>query len=176
MKCRNMRNNLLFTNIFDHGKVVKEKELNKCLRNEMQIIDTSFERVHCIGRKPIQPTWDQSARPRVIVAKFKYFKDRERVKKLAKRLKGTINYGIQEQFSDEIEKSRKPIYPLLRQASKDEKKAVLVKVRLFIDGKVVSAGKKGSSDDHDEVMARKVKQAVQPNEGVMMMWRRQIRL
>ena len=48
--------------------------------------------------------------------------------------------------------------------------------RLFIDGKVVSAGKKGSSVDHDEVMARKLQQAVQPNGGVMMMWRCQIRL
>ena len=42
------------------------------------------------------------------------------------------------------------LYPLLRQTRKDEKKAVLVKDKLFIDGIEVSADKKGSSDGHDE--------------------------
>ena len=34
----------------------------------------------------------------------------------------------------------------MRQARKDEKKAVMVKDKLYVDGKEVSAGKKGSSD------------------------------
>ena len=68
----------------------------------MQLTDISFERVHRIGRKTVPPAWGHPARPRIIVAKFTYFKDRERVRKSAKRLKGT-NYGNQEQFSEEIE-------------------------------------------------------------------------
>ena len=56
-----------------------------------------------IGRKTVSPAWGQPSRPRLSVAKFTYFKDRERVRKSAKRLKGT-NYGIKEQFPEEVEK------------------------------------------------------------------------
>ena len=58
--------------------------------------------MHRIGLKVDTPVWGHPAKPRVIVAKFTYFKDRERVRKLAKRLKGT-NFGVQEQFPEEIE-------------------------------------------------------------------------
>lgn len=77
-------------------------------------------------------------KPRLIVAKFTFFKDRERVRKSAKVLKGT-NFSIQEQFPEEIEKRRKPLYPLLKAARKDDKRASLVKDRLFVEGKEVFA-------------------------------------
>lgn len=107
--------------------------------NTMNITDISVERVHRIRQKPPKP--GQAVRPRIIVAKFTFFKDRERVRKSGKMLKGT-NYGIQEQFPSEIETRRKPLYPLLRQARREDKKAVLVKDRLFVEGKEVSAPQK----------------------------------
>lgn len=47
---------------------------------------------------------------------------------------------IHEQFPEEIEKRRKPLYPLLRQARRDDKKAVLVKDKLFVNDTEVLAG------------------------------------
>ena len=43
MKCRNMRDNLLFTNIAEHDKEDTEEEINKFPRKEMQLTDISFE-------------------------------------------------------------------------------------------------------------------------------------
>ena len=79
MKCRNMRDNLLFTNIVEYDKEDTETELNKFLESQMKITGISFERVHRIGRKVDTPVWGHPAKPRVIVAKFTYFKDRERL-------------------------------------------------------------------------------------------------
>lgn len=52
-------------------------------------------------------------------------------------LKGT-NFGIQEQFPDEIEKRRKPLYPILRTARRNQQRAAIVKDKLYVDGKEVS--------------------------------------
>ena len=139
MKCRSMRDNLVFTTIQEHENKDTEQVLKSFLRDRLAITDVSYERVHRIGRKIQQPVWGQTVRPPVIVAKFTFFKDRERIRKSAKRLKGT-HYGTHEQFPEEIEKRRKPFYPLLRQARRDDKKAVLVKDKLFVNGTEVLAG------------------------------------
>ena len=138
MKSRSMRDNLLFTNISEHEHEDTELILTNFLKDRMNITDISFERVHRIGRVYQQPR-GQPARPRTIVAKFTYFKDRERVRKSANRLRGT-NYGIREQYPEEVEQRRKPLYPILRQARQEKKKAVLIKDKLFVEGKEVSAG------------------------------------
>ena len=59
-------------------------------------------------------------------------------------LKGT-NFSIQEQFREEIEKRRKPLYPLLKAARQADKKASLVKDRLYVEGKEVLAPKKDTA-------------------------------
>ena len=137
MKSRSMRDNLLFTNISEHEHEDTELILTNFLKDRMNITDISFERVHRIGRVYQQPR-GQPARPRTIVAKFTYFKDRERVRKSANRLRGTY-FGIREQFPEEVEQRRKPLYPMLRQARQEKKKAVLIKDKLFVEGKEVSA-------------------------------------
>ncbi|KAH3836492.1 hypothetical protein DPMN_109863 [Dreissena polymorpha] len=53
-------------------------------------------------------------------------------------LKGTP-YGINEQFPEEIEATRRKLYLILRQARRDNKKAVLVRDRLYVDGTEVRA-------------------------------------
>ena len=138
MKSRSMRDNLLFTDLSEHENEDTEQVLKNFLSDKMSITDVSFERVHRVGRVYNRPS-GQAVRPRSIVAKFSFFKDRERVRKSANRLKGT-HYGIREQFPEEIEQRRKPLYPILRKARQEKKKAVLVKDRLFVEGKEVSAG------------------------------------
>ncbi|CAG2191257.1 unnamed protein product [Mytilus edulis] len=72
---------------------------------------------------------------RPIVARFTSRRDLEYVLKCAYRLKGT-DYGIKEQFPKEIELKRKELYPILKQAKKDNNKAVLVRDRLYINGEL----------------------------------------
>ena len=62
----------------------------------MSITDISFERVHRVGRVYKRPS-GQTVRPRSIVAKLSFFKDRETGRKSANRLKGT-HYSIRDQF------------------------------------------------------------------------------
>lgn len=76
-----------------------------------------------------------SVHPRKIVAKFSYFKDGEYIRiNAAKRLKGSKVYA-NEQFPPEIEEKRRKLYPVQRQAKKDNKRVQLVRDVLYIDGK-----------------------------------------
>lgn len=134
LKSRSMRDNLIFTNIPERPNVDTEDVLSQFLDNKLSISNVAFERVHRIRSK--NPDIRNSNKPPPIVAKFTFFKDREKVRKSGRLLKGT-NYGIQEQFPEEIEKRRKPLYPLLRAARRDNKKAGIVKDRLFVEGREV---------------------------------------
>ena len=100
-KSRSVRDNLLFTNISEHEHEDTELILSNFLKDRMNITDISFEMVHGISRVYQQPC-GQPARPCTIVVKFTYFKDRDRVRKSANRLRGTY-YGIREQFPEEVE-------------------------------------------------------------------------
>jgi len=142
-KCREMRDNLVFTNIPEQTKIGQngasyeetEEVLQSFLSNKLGLSRLSFERVHRV------PTKRDSSRasPRPIVAKFTYFKDRESVRRSGYKLKGT-NFGINEQFPDEIEKKRRDLYPLMRHFRKENKRVVLVRDKLFVDGREVRAG------------------------------------
>ena len=60
-------------------------------------------------------------RPRNIVAKFSYFKDREYIRiNAVRKLHGT-RIWVNEQFPPEIENNRKKLYPVMRQAKKNRK-------------------------------------------------------
>ena len=66
------------------------------------------------------------------MAKVSYFKDREYIRlNASKRLKGSQIY-VTEQFPPEIEEKRRKLYPVLRQAKKDKKRAKLVRDTLYI--------------------------------------------
>ena len=51
------------------------------------------------------------------------------------KLKGTL-ISVREQFPVKIEKKRKKLYPILKQAKKDRKKAILIRDKLFIEGEL----------------------------------------
>jgi hypothetical protein len=60
------------------------------------------------------------------VVKFNYHQDREFVRQNARKLKGT-NIGVSEQFPQEIETIRKSLYPELKKAKSEGKRAKIVK-------------------------------------------------
>ena len=63
-------------------------------------------------------------KPRAIVVKFNYFRDREFIRQNARKLRGT-RIGIAEQFPEEIEKIRQTLYPGM-------KKAKVAKQRVYV--------------------------------------------
>lgn len=89
--------------------------------------DVLIERAHRIGRP-------NDNRPRPIVAKFSRFPQREVVRKSAFKLKGA-NISIGEQFPKIIQERRKKLLPVMKEAKDRQQKAVLIKDKLFIDGK-----------------------------------------
>ena len=79
--------------------------------------------------------WNEfNEHPRKIIAKLTYFKDREFIQtRAAQKLRGS-RVWVNEQFPPEIEEKRKKLYPIMRQAKKDNKQAKLVRETLYIDG------------------------------------------
>jgi hypothetical protein len=133
LKSRSMRDNLVFCGIHEERDEDDcEQVVRKFLRDKLKITDDiSFERVHRIGKPN-----EFSVKPRNIVAKFSFYKDRELVRRRAPmKLKGS-NIWVNEQFPPEIEEKRRKLYPALRKARKDKKRVKLVVDRLYIEGEL----------------------------------------
>lgn len=131
LKARSMHDNLVFTGIQEQKGEDTEQVLQDFLQSKYKLeYRIDFERVHRMGK------WNEfSVHPRKIVAKFSYFKDREYIRiNAAKRLKGSKVYA-NEQFPPKIEEKRRKLYPVQRQAKKDNKRVQLVRDVLYIDGK-----------------------------------------
>ena len=81
MKSQNMRDNMLFTNIDEAENEINDTEdvQSDWLEKYMGITNISFERVNRLQNKPMKQGEDK--KPCTIVAKFTFFKDRERVRK-----------------------------------------------------------------------------------------------
>ena len=127
LQTRSMRDNLIFDGIAETEGENTEDALKTFIATEMEVTDEiSFHRVHRIG-KPVR------GKSRPIVAKFVNFKDRENVRKAGPNLAGK-DYSVNEQFPKEIADRRKALYPHLKAARSNGKKATIVKDKLFIDG------------------------------------------
>ena len=93
--------------------------------------EIEFQRIHRIGKK--------GDRPRMIIARFLRYADRERAMKNAFKLKET-DFKIFEDLPKELFILRKKYLPALYEAKRAGKKAVFSKSepdKLFIDGKVI---------------------------------------
>ncbi|XP_035665530.1 uncharacterized protein LOC118408776 [Branchiostoma floridae] len=139
MEAQSRRENLIFYNVPEEPSEKPqrtEKLLTQILEHNAKIPgnvvkNIKFQRVHRLGRTRI----GDNARPRPIIAKFVWFKDREMVRGAARNLKGT-NFGIAEDFPRQIREVRKKLMPVLRaaRAAQPPKFAVLNVDQLYIDG------------------------------------------
>ena len=126
------RNNLIFCGIAEKdGEKWEECEKAVCeLLKSIGVDEVKFERVHRLGQKT-------KKKPRNIIAKFCYFKDRERVWNSRYELSKT-NAWLMEDYPQEILQKRKTLYPALKaaQRSPEIKNASLQVDKLILDGKV----------------------------------------
>ena len=87
-----------------------------------------FGNLHRFGKRGVN-----EAMP--IVARFIYRRDIELVLKNGYRLRNTP-YGAKEQFPVEIENRRRSVYPIMKQARRENKQVTLVRDKLFIEGEL----------------------------------------
>jgi chromosome segregation ATPase len=136
MQTRSMRDNLMFFNIPEPELQKDEREdctktvLNFCSEH-LKMGDTTdikLDRAHRVGAF-------RRGSNRPVVAKFNYYKDRERVRKETKNLKGT-NFGVSEQYPKTIQDRRKILLQVKKAETKKERKCVLSVDRLFVDGQL----------------------------------------
>ena len=143
LKARSMQSNLVFYGIAEapRGDADNtESKLRDFLKHELdlegpeKVNEIVFDRVHRLGR----PKWDQHENPRPIVAKFERYKDREFIRQNSKTLnERRCAYYIREQFPPAIEATRKLLYPVMRQYSRDPSNRVaLVRDKLYINGRL----------------------------------------
>ena len=145
VQSQSMRNNLVFSGITKdpHEKPeATEFNLRKFMVDKLKIAQGivdgfRLERVHRMGDNSNR--FGATNRPRNIVAKFLQFNDRETVRRARTNLKGT-NCFINEQFPKDIADRRKQLYPKMRQAIRDGKRAWLSYDTLYIDGRPVRDG------------------------------------
>lgn len=145
LKSRSMRDNLVFSGIPERDDEDCEEVIQNFLKTKLKLVDDiSFERVHRMGKKD-----EFRTKPRRIVAKFSFFRDRELVRLQApKKLKGS-NIWVNEQFPPEIEEKRKTLYPVMRTARKNGHRVKLVRDSLYIDGRLYVSPAL-SQDDSDQ--------------------------
>ena len=138
MQCRSMRENLIFYKIREeeNEELSTEDILKKFIMDEMKVEEEMlFERVHRMGRS--KKAQDGTIIPRPIIAKFSYFKQKERVRKAGFNLKGSM-FGVSEQFPQEIIEQRKRLMPKFKKAKQEGRRAKLVVNKLYMDGKHVT--------------------------------------
>ena len=134
LRCRSMKNNLIFTGLVETRREDTEAKLREFLRCELGI-DYHIEigNVHRFGshqKRESQPV----RKNRPIVARFIYNRDLQYVLESAKYLKGRP-FGINQQFPAEIENRRRELYPIMKEAKNKGETAKMVRDKLFINNK-----------------------------------------
>ena len=136
MQSRSMRDNLVFVGLEEGKDEDCSRVLERFLHEQLHIEKTvECDRVHRMGAQR-----DDRQRPRPMVAKFTYYKDKDLVRKAGfENLKGTKFY-INEQFPKEIEDRRRRLYPVRRAAYQAGDKATLSVDKLYINGRLYVPG------------------------------------
>ncbi len=135
LQARSMRDNLVFSGIPESAEEDPEATVKNFIKTYLKLPEDTvenicFERVHRMGaKKPGAP------RPRPIVAKFGYFKQKEQVKSRGRELKGT-DFGVNDQFPKEILERRKILFPIRRSLIQKGSRAVIAVDRLYVDGQL----------------------------------------
>ena len=132
------RENIRIFNIKDEPDENVEERVRSLFVTKLQIPPEAvkairFERVHSI---PTRTSSQRSqSRPRSVIARFSHYQEKEFVRSFYKNLKGT-DIGISVDFLKEIEDIHKTLYPVLKKAKRDEKKAFFNFDKLIINGQL----------------------------------------
>ena len=93
-----------------------------------------FKRVHRIlTRRKADQIDTSSSKPRPIIAKLSFFKDKGRIFQHVKNIDPNLKIGVADDFPKEIEDMRKELFPVLKKAKQQNKRASFNVDKLIID-------------------------------------------
>ena len=95
---------------------------------EKETNEISIERAHRLGKVR------EDNKPRPIIVKFSFHKDKERILAKRRTLAGT-NFGLSQDFPREIVDIRKELIKVMKDARKNGQDTKLVYDKLYIDGR-----------------------------------------
>jgi len=78
----------------------------------------------------------KKTQPRPIIAKVSFFKDKEFIKSHIKNIPKVKQYGVADDFPNGVEEIRKTLYPLLKKARQEKKRAFFNIEKLVIDDSI----------------------------------------
>lgn len=129
-QCKEMENDLLIFGVEESDEETIDEVASSFLRSKLDLYGTKAKRIHRIGKKREN---NKQARP--ILVRLSNHRDKESILKSAKKLRNT-KYAINERFPKSVEDHRKQLYPILRNAKREGKKAFIKIDTLFIDGEM----------------------------------------
>ena len=136
LESHSRRNNLIFYGI-PEGKNENSSNTESTLFSFMEnnlklkeedIDEISIERAHRLGKQNAN-----DGKPRPIIAKFTFHKNKESILSNARTLAGTV-FGISQDFPREIVEIRRGLVKVLKEEKKRGRDAKLVYDKLYIDG------------------------------------------
>ena len=134
LEAQHRRSNMKFYGIseLDNETPSKTKELlQKFILDKMKITDeVTFERVHRLGSRTVS-----SDRPRPIIAKFSFYQQKQDIWRSVRNLKGS-RCAISDDYPKEIDKIRKTLYAVLKEAKRYHHRAFFNVDKLIINGQV----------------------------------------
>ena len=138
LESHSRRNNFNFFNIpekkyesFENSETILRNFMVAELKiSKKDVDDISFERVHRMGKSS-----PAESKPRPLIAKFTYHKDKEFALSQAKNLRDT-KFAVARDFPKEIVDKRKLLLPTLKDAKKMGHTATLVYDKLYINGQL----------------------------------------
>ena len=129
LKCRSMRDNLLFYRIPEWKDENCDEKILKYIEEKVSIGNATkkmkLHRAHMIG------TYNAD-KIRPIMAKFMYYPDREQVRKSSFRLKDTT-FGFAKQFPRDGMDTRRKLVPIMLKARQEGKDAFIRVDKLYIN-------------------------------------------
>jgi len=136
LKCRSMRDNLLFHRLPEEKDENCEQIVLKAIEEKLKIAnattDIRIQRAHRIGAY-------NTAKTRPIVVKFAFYPDRERVRQAARQVKDS-SIGVSEQFPKEVMETRRKLIPIMLKAREEGKDAYIRVDKLFINKRLYRGG------------------------------------
>ena len=94
--------------------VLKKLLVDQLKMPKEEVADLEFERVHRIPTR--RSDENDSKKPRLIIAKMSFYKDKSRIFKYVKNIYRSTKIGVADDFPKEIEKTRKTLFPVLKDA------------------------------------------------------------
>lgn len=137
---RSMRENLMFYGIQESEPEDCEAVVKKFCEDRLMMQDASglvFDRVHRLGGP-------NSRKPRPVVAKFHYYKQREQVRQKSFDMRADLkqtNHGVGIQWPKQVLEARKSLYPIMQREKAKGSTVRMVRDKLFINGQEYNPNK-----------------------------------